>query len=201
MFPIFNGMQCPYCQASLTEASSECPSCQLSLQSVSALLGPVPRLGKGLIDTLSVIEKGQHKQIIRALDNLSDRFPQVEMHVLITKFDPQYPLSTHLFWLFNQGEFCASDRKDGENHSILLGLDPQQGRIGLIVGYGLEPFLAQKSLDHMLKKAQPSLGNTNPTKAILTVIDCLDHHMEGVCNDLKQAPDLDQANVSIQNQY
>lgn len=194
-------MQCPYCQASLTEASNECPSCQLSLQSVSALLGPIPRLGKGLIDTLSVIEKAQHKQIIRALNKLNQHFPQVEMHVLITKFDSQYTLSTHLFWLFNRGEFCASDRKDGKNHSILLGLDPQQGRIGLIVGYGLEPFLAQKALDHMLEKAQPSLGSADLTKAILTVINCLDHHMKGVCDDLEQAPDPDQANVSTQNQY
>ena len=198
---MFNRMQCPYCQATLTETSEECPSCQLSLQRANALLGPMPRFGKGLVDTLGMLEKGAGKKISNALNTISRRFPQVEMHLLIKEFDPQYPLSTHLFWLLNQGEFCASDRKDGKNHSILLGLDPRQGSIGLIVGYGLEPFLAQKALDHVLEKAQASLGSADHTKAILTIIDSLQELMEEICDGLGQTTDPRATKVSTTIDY
>lgn len=194
-------MQCPYCRAPLTETSKECPSCQLSLRSANALLGPVPRFTKGLTDTLGVLEKGADKKIRQALVQLTRRFPQVEMHVLLQKFDRQYPIGTHLFWLFNQGGFCASDRKGGKNHSILLGLDPKQGRVGLIVGYGLEPFLPRKALDHTLEKAQPSLGAADLTQAILTVIDALDELMEGICDGLGETLGIEQATVSTQTEY
>ena len=201
MFRIFSGMQCPYCQASLTETSAECPSCQLSLESVNALLGPVPRHQKGLNDNLAALEKRQQRKINSALARISRRFPQVEMHVLIKQFDPQYPISTHLFWIFNQGDFCASNRKGGKNHSILLGLDPKQGRIGLIVGYGLEPFLPQKALDHVLEKAQPSLGSGDLAKAILAVIDSLAELMEGICDGLADTLGLDQRKTTTQIEY
>ena len=120
----------------------------------------------------------------------------MEIHVLLQKFDRQYPIATHLFWLFNQGGFCASDRKGGKNHSILLGLDPKQGRIGLIVGYGLEPFLPRKALDHTLEKAQPSLGAADLTQAILTVIDSLDQLMEGICDGLGETLGIDKPEIA-----
>jgi len=201
MFPMFAPMQCPYCHVPLTETSKECPSCQISLRSANALLGPVPRFGKGLTDELHAIEKGSDKKIQRALETLTKRFPQVDMHVLVKKFNRQYPIGTHLFWLFNQGEFCPSDRKGGKNHSILLGLDPKQGQIGLIVGYGLEPFLPQKALDHTLEKAQPCLGNADFTQAILTVIDALDQLMAGICDGLGDTLGVAQNQAPTQQDY
>ena len=194
-------MQCPYCRAPLTETSKECPSCQLSLHSANALLGPVPRLDQGLTDALGVLEKGSDKKIRHALATLTKRFPQVEMHVIIKKFDHQYPIGTHLFWLFNQGGFCPSDRKGGKNHSILLGLDPKQGRIGLIVGYGLEPFLSRKALDHTLEKAQPSLGAADYQRAILSVIHSLDQLMEGICDGLGEALGIDPPETTTHQAY
>lgn len=121
--------------------------------------------------------------------------------MLLQKFDRQYPIATHLFWLFNQGGFCASDRKGGKNNSILLGLDPKQGRIGLIVGYGLEPFLPRKALDHTLEKAQPSLGAADLTQAILTVIDSLDQLMEGICDGLGETLGIDKPEIANKQDY
>ncbi len=188
-------MQCPYCQAVLSETTEECPSCQLSLTSAKALLGPAPRLYKGLNDTIGLLDNSGTKKIQTALANLTRKFPQVDMHAVTRKFDPQFPLSTHLFWLFNQGDLSADDRKGGKNRTILLSLDPEQGRIGLMVGYGLEPFLPRKALDHVLEKAQPSLDASNFTKAILVVIESLDDLMSGVCEGFEET-----LGVSIQQQ-
>lgn len=186
-------MQCPYCRSPLNENSKECPSCLLSLYTANSLLAPLPRTARGLTDTVGVLEKGADKKINRALNALERKFPQVDMHVLLRKFDGQFPLSTHLFWLFNQGDFCADNQKGGKNHAILLGLDPKSGKIGLIVGYGLEPFLPVKALDHTLEKAQPSLASGDFAQAIITVIEALSHLMKGICSNLDNTLGIDLA--------
>ena len=107
-------------------------------------------------------------------------------HMCTEKKSIMSAISTHLFWLFNKGEFCAGDRKGGKNRTILLAIDPRQGRIGLMVGYGLEPFLPRKALDHVLEKAQPSLGTANYSKAIIVIIQALDDLMSGVCEGLEE---------------
>ena len=201
MFRIISGMQCPYCQTPLTETSEECSYCSLSLQSANSLLGPVPRLTAGLNDILSVLEKKAQSKTTKSLTKLSQRFPQVRMHIIINNFDPKYPLSTHLFWLFNQGSLCTSDRKGGKNHSILLGLDPAQGCGGLIVGYGLEPFLPQKALDHVLEKAQPLLSEGNHSEAILAIIDDIAELMRETCEELEEILDLTKTETSHQIEY
>ncbi|MBK1830476.1 TPM domain-containing protein [Verrucomicrobiaceae bacterium R5-34] len=184
-------MQCPYCRAPLTETIKECPSCLLSLHTANSLLGPLPRTVRGLTDNLGVLEKGDGQKINRALTEIGRKFPQVNMHVLLSHFAPKFPIATHLFWLFNQGDFCASESKGGRNHDILLGIDAKHGTIGLIVGYGLEPFLPMKALDHTLEKAQPSLAGGQYAQAILTVIQGLDHLMEGVCSGFNDTLGID----------
>lgn len=179
-------MHCPYCQTPLAETVKECPSCQLSLASANALLGPIPRFAKGLNDTVKVLDKSGTKKIQQSLAEITRRFPQVDMHVVTGHFDQQYPVSTHMFWLLNHGGFAPSELKGAKNRTILLALDPKHGRIGLIVGYGLEPFLPRKALDHVLEKAQPSLDAADYTKAILVVIDALDQLMSGVCEGLEE---------------
>lgn len=184
-------MQCPYCRTLLTETTKECPSCLLSLHTANSLLGPLPRTVRGLTDTAGVLDKGADQKINRVLAEIGRKFPQVNIHVMLSVFDPKFPISTHLFWLFNHGEFCATESKGGKNHDLLLGLDAKNGKIGLIVGYGLEPFLPAKALDHTLEKAQPSLAAEDYTQAILTVITALDHLMEGVCSGFKDTLGID----------
>ncbi len=167
-------MRCPYCRNLLTETAKECTSCHLSLRSANALLGPIPRYGKGLTDKTGILDKKSAKKIHNALSILSRNFPQVEMHVLLQEFDRRYPVGTHLFWLFNQGSFCASSRKGGKNHSLMLGLAPRQGRIGLIVGYG---------------------------RAILTVISSLDTLMRGICDSLSETLGIEPPETTHKLEY
>ena len=164
-------------------------------------MGPVPELTPGLNDTLCVINKKSRRQITKALAKLSQRFPQVSMHIITHEFDPNYSISTHLFWLFNQGVFAAREDIGGKNHAILLGLDTSQRHVGVIVGYGLEPFLDQKSLDQVLAKAQPSLDKTTCAEAVLTIIDGIYNLMEEVCNDLNELLDLGEKIIYQQTEY
>lgn len=198
---MIDSMQCPYCQTQLSEHSAECSHCKLSLKSANALLGPVPLLSLGINDLLSTLEKKAQKKINKSLLKLNQRFPQVRMHIIINKFDPKYPLATHLFWLFNQNALSTSDRKGGKNHDILLGLDTEQALSSIIVGYGLEPFLARTALDDVLYVAQQALVNGRYCDAILTIINELAQLMEDTCQKLADILDLPENKTSQPIEY
>ena len=194
-------MQCPYCQTQLTESSVECSHCSLSIKSANALLGPVPQLSTGINDFLALLDKKAKKKLNKSLIKLGERFPQVRMHIIINEFDPKYSFATHLFWLFNQDSLSTSDQKGGKNHSILLGLDTSQSLCSIIIGYGLEPFLARKALDDVLDTAQASLSAGCYSDAILTIIDNLSHLMQETCQQLTEVLNLSEAETSQPIEY
>lgn len=171
-------MRCPYCRTRLAELALECPACRLTLDRATALLGPVPRLGQGVADLAGVLPKADAAKISKAIGRLMWTFPQVSLHVLLHVFPEDHPFDLHVFWLFNCGGFSSEAQKAGENRSILLALDPALGRSALTVGYGLEPFLGDEALDHLLELAEPAWLNGEWTRGILEVIAGLDRLLE-----------------------
>jgi hypothetical protein len=172
-------MRCPFCRTRLTENALECPACRLTLDRATALLGPVPRLEQGVADLAGALPKGDAAKISKAIDRMKWTFPQVSLHVLLHIFPEEHPFDLHVFWLFNCGGFSMESQKAGENRSILLALDPGLGRSALTVGYGLEPFLGDEALDHLLELAEPAWRNGDWTRGILEVISGLDRLLEG----------------------
>jgi hypothetical protein len=171
-------MRCPYCRTRLTELAVECPSCRLTLDRATALLGPVPRLSHGVADLARVLPPGDAIKIGKAIGRLMWTFPQVSLHVLLHHFPAEHPFDLHVFWLFNCGGFSSEAQRAGDNRTILLALDPGQGRSALTVGYGLEPFLADEALDHLLETAEPAWIAGEWTRGILEVISGLDRLLE-----------------------
>jgi hypothetical protein len=156
----------------------ECPACRLTLDRATALLGPVPRLGQGVADLAGVLPGGDALKIGKAISRLTWTFPQVSLHVLIHIFPEEHPFDLHVFWLFNSGGFSMESQKAGENRTILLALDPALGRSALMVGYGLEPFLSDEALDHLLELAEPAWQAGEWARGILEVIAGLDRLLE-----------------------
>jgi hypothetical protein len=171
-------MRCPFCRTRLTELALECPACRLTLDRATALLGPVPRLGQGVADLAGVLPKGDAAKISNAIGRLIWIFPQVSFHVLLHVFPEDHPFDLHVFWLFNCGGFSMESQKAGDNRTILLALDPALGRSALTVGYGLEPFLGDEALDHLLELAEPAWRSGDWTRGILEVIAGLDRLLE-----------------------
>lgn len=172
-------MRCPYCRTRLTETAVECPKCVLTLDRASALLGAVPRLGRGVCDTTGCLGKAEMQKIAKACGKLTWHFPQVTLNVLLHEFPADHPFTLHIFWLFNCGGFSAESTKGGENHGILLAVDPVQQRSALMVGYGLEPFLGDDAMDHLLELSEPAWRTKAWAKGILEVIAGLDRLLEG----------------------
>ncbi len=156
----------------------ECPACRLTLDRATALLGPIPRLGLGVADLAGVLPNGDAAKIAKAVSRLMWTFPQISLHVLLHVFPEDHPFDLHVFWLFNCGGFSKESQKAGENRTILHTLDPAKGRSALTVGYGLEPFLGDEALDHLLELAEPAWLAGEWTRGILEVIAGLDRLLE-----------------------
>ncbi|MCW1924613.1 TPM domain-containing protein [Luteolibacter arcticus] len=171
-------MRCPYCRTRLEEMSPECPSCRLTFERAGALLGPMPRIGPGISDLAGALPKGDPKKITKAINRLMWTFPQVSVHVLLHLFPTEHPFELHVFWVFNGGGLSPESQKGGENRAILLALDPGQGKSALMIGYGLEPYLGDDALAHLLELSEPAWKAGEWTRGILELLGGLDRLLE-----------------------
>ena len=103
-------MRCPYCRTRLTETAVECPKCVLTLDRASALLGAVPRLGRGVCDTTGVLTRPEVQKLAKAATRLCWRFPQITFDILLHGFPLDHPFDLHVFWIFNSA-FPANRQK------------------------------------------------------------------------------------------
>lgn len=175
---LLHSMRCPYCRNPLAETSVECLHCHLTLDRATALLGAVPRIGRGVCDTTGVLSKRDVQKIAKAGGKLAWSFPQIALHVLLHEFPREHPFALHVFWLFNCGGLSSEHFRGEDNHAILLALDPVQGLSALTVGYGLEPFLSDEAMDHLLELSEPAWKSGDWTWGILEVISGLDRLLE-----------------------
>ena len=180
-------MRCPYCRTPLAETTPECPSCRLTLARATTLLGQLPRLAPDVDDPEGRIPKGSAKRIKTAIRQLCERFPQIGMQVALRTFPPEHPFDLHIFWLFNAVMITGESNKGGDNRSILLAVDPARAQASLMVGYGLEPFLGQNALDHLLTLAGPLWQRKDWASGILTVIEGLDRLLESASIETTRA--------------
>jgi len=169
---------CPYCNSQLAESSQSCPNCQMDSKKVSNLLGPPPFLDAAVTDFTGNLTVSQQKRIRRAIFHYNDRLPQCQFACVLRTFPENIPLRTSLFWVFNSGAISNAESKSGENRDILLAIDPTNNKAGIIIGYGLEPFISQQEIDHILKNSQPLLEKRNFTQATLNIIKDYTHLLE-----------------------
>lgn len=163
-------LTCPHCQNRIQEDSSTCPHCALSLEGAISLLGPVPLLNRGLTDSTQTLSEKQKKSVTTALKRLEQNFPAHKLNIAICHFDSKFDLSTQLFWLFNTAGLSPQTSQLDSNQDILLALDPENQRLGLMIGYGLEPFIPKEVIASLLELARPALEEDDPHNAILLII-------------------------------
>ncbi|MDP0489541.1 MAG: TPM domain-containing protein [Verrucomicrobiota bacterium JB023] len=134
------------------------------------VLGPIPALHPGVTDLSEALKPTEIAKLKKRIDALHQDFPQCRLHLVLNHFDSRFPLSTHLFWLFNAGGLSPEENRLGRNRDLLIGLDPGQGRIALICGYGLEPLIDEAKLDAILLQSKGLLTDGSYGVALLQVI-------------------------------
>jgi hypothetical protein len=171
-------MQCPYCQNTVQATAFECPACRLTFPRTNALVGALPRLTPVVADTLGLLKVAEQHKLIKRIGEIRHRFPQVIIQIVVHGFSAEHPFSMHAFWLFNAGNFAGDSHRGKDNHSLMIALDPHRKESAIVPGYGLESFLKNEALDHLLELAGPAWENACWSEGLSQVLDGLDRLLE-----------------------
>ena len=173
-------MRCPYCRNLLQANSPECPACRLSYPRAQTLLGAVPRLSPMVADTGRMLRATETAKLRRRIEGIHARFPQLVLQVVLHRFPAEHPFGLYAFWLFNAAALAGDSRRGRENHALMLVIDPDRAESAIIPGYGLEPFLADEALDHLLEMAGPAWAAGRWADGVMRVLDGLDSWLETI---------------------
>ena len=173
-------MQCPFCQTLLKADAHECPACRLTFPRTSALLGTLPRLAPVVADTTGLLTAPEQAKLKKRIAEIQRRFPQSALQVVMHAFPEEHPFSTHVFWLFNAGNFASDSHRGKDNHALMVALDPVRLEAAIMPGYGLEPFLKTEALDHLLELAGPAWESGRWADGLVRVLDGLDQLLESI---------------------
>ncbi len=152
-----------------------------------SLLGAMPRIMPGVQDAAVVLSPREIRRLKTLVCNLKLRFPQVNLHLVVRSFSTEQPFELYLFWIFNGANLAEEAHKGGENRDVLIVLDPTQMRVGLMVGYGLEPFLREEALDHLLTMAEPMFREKRWMDGFVRLIEGLDLLLESAAQNAAEA--------------
>lgn len=188
-------MRCPYCRSPLTELAPECPQCRLNLNRVASLVGPVPRITPGISDSTGAITRREAKRLLKRVERIRQRFPQIRIQILVHHFPQNHPFELHVFWIFNLGGLFRDNEKAGENHTVLIALDPIANQSSVMVGYGLEPFITVNQLDEILEPAVPAWSDRAWAEGLEIVLDELEPLLEQAIQDALAAFDFTAASL------
>jgi len=188
-------MHCPYCQAPAFETTPQCPRCGFSLDRVAAYYGMMPRLRPGLSDLAGLFRPKDAHRIGDATARLHDRFPQINVSIVTTTLEPTQPLTAYAFWIFNRGGICGDLARGGKSRDLLLTLDATNARASLMIGYGLEPFIAQASLQDMVNQGAPHFARDRWVDGVVSVIDAAADRLGQAFDALEKTYGLDVAEI------
>jgi len=162
----------------------------MNLSRAAALLGPVPRLEKGISDDTRALSERERSLLLKQIKTIEQRFPQVTVQVVCHSFPLEHPFPLYVFWIFNMGGLSTATAKAGDNHTILLALDPVIGKSSLMVGYGLEPFLSEPALNHLLEIAEPAWIDQAWGEGVRKVLEGLEPLLESAVKEIGTSFDL-----------
>ncbi len=113
----------------------------------------------GVSDGCQLFNKAETKKLAKLIQAYQNNFPQSRFHVVTRTFDQKADLSVILFWVFNRAGLSEESAKQGQNHDIVILIEPHRQQAAMIVGYGLEPILSQQALDQIIERSQPFLSS------------------------------------------
>ena len=152
-------MRCPACHSNiLAESDAGCQDCGFTLAAADGALGLPPPLQAPIADAARVLSRNEMRKAATAVKVLEQRIEQLRVIVVLTDVPPVASVSVYAFWLFNRAGFFSSAEKGGDNHGVLLLIDPTQSLSAVMIGYGLEPFVKESAHEATLAAASRSLA-------------------------------------------
>lgn len=146
-------------------------------------LGVPPCLDSSLTDLAGMLTRRHLRAIARVLEKFESQFPQVTPAFVACHSPPGIPLRGYLFWLFNRSQIVPAVENGGGNRLILIGLDPTNGTVACILGYGLEPFIAPSVLSEALALSEGCFSSGDIAQGVNHILEHLGGSLTRVSED------------------
>ena len=150
------------------------------MEKAGAFFGTVPRLVPGVSDSAGVLSGADIRSMGRSISAFERRFPQCGFGVAFVALGKDIPGAAYTFWVFNRTYQAGGLNQGARNRHLLLLIDTAGRGAWLTMGYGLEPFLSQKTLDACLQKVQPHLEAGNWRAAVSDLLGALEVAMREI---------------------
>jgi hypothetical protein len=172
-------MNCPSCESPLQAGAAACATCGASLDTYRLRFGAIPRFGAYVTDTTGqeLIYK-EFMAIERMLKSFERRFPQSRFSFFMAKLSPSTKPREYAFWLMNECRFVPPECRLGANLSLLLLMDIGSMRGCLMTGYGLEAYLSEEDLSHILQAGKTHFARRHYVPAVRKCVAATSHILE-----------------------
>lgn len=177
-------MRCPVCQQAISEQAPQCAHCGFHIAQADRLFGNAPPLEPALNDFAKLLDDKERDKVVAQVERLENRFPQLRFSVVTTRLQKGTPYTGYMFWLFNRGRLVSHEQIGDQCRLILLGLDADLGRAFCMVGYGLEPFVPESTVQEFAQATLPALGEGNYLKAISTALETMETRLTAIAESL-----------------
>lgn len=135
-------MLCPRCVLTIHRAATSCPHCGFSLTDADLRFGFPPEITHCLQDAAGIIRNHEYARIHKAMQDFSNRFPQLFVAAYTTTLEDPSFLREFGFWLLNRVSFTNSTMTN--EAAILILIDPQNKSASMVFGYQVDPYLTEE---------------------------------------------------------
>ncbi len=181
-------MKCPSCAFVLTGPVERCPQCKVSISRLDMKFGLVPAHSRFLTDRTGKLPLEDMEQLRAALRLFQKKFPQTQFSVLIVELAPGTSVAEYAFWLANRAKFGSVEKKFGDNYNLLLVIDLNAGTAVMTVGYGLEPYVTQSDLQHVLDDLAAGMRDGGLTNGLRICIESVTQRLRELSDNATTAP-------------
>ena len=180
-------MLCPACRSLIHERAPACLHCGFDLAAAERFFGLPPQLNNGVTDLAGALRPRERRNVAQALYKARIHFPQLRFSTVISRLPLHVPIRAYAFWLFNQPALNTPMEKGGACRLVLFAMDVEHQRLACMVGYGLELFVGEDTLERILSAAQRTLSAQDYAGAILAALEQAETELASLSRGIPEA--------------
>lgn len=180
---------CPSCNATQANLANQCSFCgftaQISVQRFPFEPPPLTRF----VDPNGSLSNSEQRSLNKAISKFEKRFPQITVSVCVMTLPEGVDGREFGYWYFNSSAPTGPTEREQRIHKILLVVNEHDNTVSVTVGYGLDCFLDDITLDKISTKAEPKFRHGGLIRGIANWLKIVSHELTEIWDDASYAYD------------
>lgn len=161
---------CPACHGTLKVFGDACELCRYTAWDCLQRFPYQAPVLERVLDPERLLKDEESSTILREMDVLEAAYPQVSLHLCLTRLPAGVDSREFGFWLFNASLAASAEEAKRRPWSMLLLVDYGNSTASLTAGYQLEVFLSDQQLASALMESAAKFRRRQYGPALTEVI-------------------------------